>query len=41
MGTVEKNTNVDSAAALLIHFPSVRPQPLYYPPHDKVTGGGG
>ncbi|CAL8254558.1 unnamed protein product [Arctogadus glacialis] len=37
MGTVEKNTNVDSAAALLIHFPSVRPQPLYYPPHDKIS----
>ncbi|CAL8280638.1 unnamed protein product [Boreogadus saida] len=37
MGTVEKNTNVDSATALLIHFPSVRPQPLYYPPHDKIS----
>ena len=41
MGTVEKNANVDSAAALLISFPNVRPHPLYYPPHDKVTSGGG
>ena len=40
MGTVEKNANVDSAAALLIRFPNVRPHPLYYPPHDKVTSRG-
>lgn len=36
MGTVEKNPNVDSAAALLIQFPNIRPHPLYYPPLDKV-----
>ncbi|CAL8369312.1 unnamed protein product [Lota lota] len=40
MGTVEKNANVDSAAALLIRFPNVRPHPLYYPPHDKVKDRG-
>ncbi|KAK0150945.1 Phosphatidylinositol 4,5-bisphosphate 3-kinase catalytic subunit delta isoform [Merluccius polli] len=37
MGTVEKNPNVDSAAGLLICFPNVRSQPLYYPPHDKIS----
>ncbi|KAG7273822.1 hypothetical protein CRUP_011114 [Coryphaenoides rupestris] len=37
MGTVEKNPNVDSAASLLICFPNVRPHPLYYPPHDKIS----
>uniref|UniRef100_A0A669F3T8 phosphatidylinositol-4,5-bisphosphate 3-kinase n=1 Tax=Oreochromis niloticus TaxID=8128 RepID=A0A669F3T8_ORENI len=36
MGTVEKNPNVDSAAELLIHFPNIRPHPLYYPPLEKV-----
>uniref|UniRef100_A0A8C7HDB5 phosphatidylinositol-4,5-bisphosphate 3-kinase n=1 Tax=Oncorhynchus kisutch TaxID=8019 RepID=A0A8C7HDB5_ONCKI len=36
MGTVEKNPNVDSAAGLLIHFPNIRPHPLYYPHFDKV-----
>lgn len=36
MGTVEKNPNVDSAAGLLIHFPNVRPHPLYYPSPEKV-----
>uniref|UniRef100_A0A3P9C6T0 phosphatidylinositol-4,5-bisphosphate 3-kinase n=1 Tax=Maylandia zebra TaxID=106582 RepID=A0A3P9C6T0_9CICH len=35
MGTVEKNPNVDSAAELLIHFPNIRPHPLYYPPLEK------
>ncbi|KAJ3586160.1 hypothetical protein NHX12_012561 [Muraenolepis orangiensis] len=37
MGTVEKNPNVDSAAGLLIGFPNIRPHPLYYPPHDKIS----
>uniref|UniRef100_A0AAX7T7I2 phosphatidylinositol-4,5-bisphosphate 3-kinase n=1 Tax=Astatotilapia calliptera TaxID=8154 RepID=A0AAX7T7I2_ASTCA len=36
MGTVEKNPNVDSAAELLIHFPNIRPHPLYYPPLEKI-----
>lgn len=36
MGTVEKNPNVDSAAGLRIHFPNIRPHPLYYPSPDKV-----
>ncbi|XP_034029167.1 phosphatidylinositol 4,5-bisphosphate 3-kinase catalytic subunit delta isoform isoform X1 [Thalassophryne amazonica] len=36
MGTVEKNPNVDSAAGLLIHFPNIRPHPLYFPPLDKL-----
>lgn len=36
MGTVEKNPNVDSAAGLLIHFPNIRPHPLYYPSLEKV-----
>ncbi|XP_020362013.1 phosphatidylinositol 4,5-bisphosphate 3-kinase catalytic subunit delta isoform isoform X1 [Oncorhynchus kisutch] len=36
MGTVEKNPNVDSAAGLLIHFPNIRPHPLYYPHFDKL-----
>lgn len=39
MGTVEKNPNVDSAAGLLIRFPSIRPHPLHYPPLDKVLTG--
>uniref|UniRef100_H3DCH7 phosphatidylinositol-4,5-bisphosphate 3-kinase n=1 Tax=Tetraodon nigroviridis TaxID=99883 RepID=H3DCH7_TETNG len=37
MGTVEKNPNVDSAAGLLIHFPNVRPHPLYYPSPEKIS----
>ncbi|XP_068192668.1 phosphatidylinositol 4,5-bisphosphate 3-kinase catalytic subunit delta isoform isoform X1 [Antennarius striatus] len=37
MGTVEKNPNVDSAAGLLICFHSIRPNPLYYPPLDKIS----
>uniref|UniRef100_A0A8C7H973 phosphatidylinositol-4,5-bisphosphate 3-kinase n=1 Tax=Oncorhynchus kisutch TaxID=8019 RepID=A0A8C7H973_ONCKI len=37
MGTVEKNPNVDSAAGLLIHFPNIRPHPLYYPHFDKMV----
>lgn len=36
MGTVEKNPNVDSAAGLRIHFPNIRPHPLYYPSPEKV-----
>lgn len=36
MGTVEKNPNVDSAAGLSIHFPNIRPHPLYYPSSEKV-----
>lgn len=37
MGTVEKNPNIDSSAGLVIHFPSFRPHPLYYPPLEKVN----
>ncbi|XP_062282645.1 phosphatidylinositol 4,5-bisphosphate 3-kinase catalytic subunit delta isoform [Scomber scombrus] len=37
MGTVEKNPNVDSAAGLQIHFPNIRPYPLYYPPLEKIS----
>uniref|UniRef100_A0A8C4WL05 phosphatidylinositol-4,5-bisphosphate 3-kinase n=1 Tax=Gopherus evgoodei TaxID=1825980 RepID=A0A8C4WL05_9SAUR len=36
MGTVQSNPNTESAAALVICFPSVTPHPVYYPSFEQL-----
>lgn len=36
MGTVQCNPNTESAAALVICFPSVASHPVYYPSFEQV-----
>ncbi|XP_074916435.1 phosphatidylinositol 4,5-bisphosphate 3-kinase catalytic subunit delta isoform isoform X2 [Chelonoidis abingdonii] len=36
MGTVQSNPNTESAAALVICFPSVTPHPVYYPSLEQL-----
>ncbi|XP_029435124.1 phosphatidylinositol 4,5-bisphosphate 3-kinase catalytic subunit delta isoform isoform X2 [Rhinatrema bivittatum] len=36
MGTVQSNPNKESAAALLICFPTTSQHPVYYPPLEKI-----
>uniref|UniRef100_A0A674K5J8 Phosphatidylinositol 4,5-bisphosphate 3-kinase catalytic subunit delta isoform n=1 Tax=Terrapene triunguis TaxID=2587831 RepID=A0A674K5J8_9SAUR len=38
MGTVQSNPNTESAAALVICFPSVLLHPVYYPSFEQVKG---
>lgn len=39
MGTVQCNPNTESAAALVICFPSVAAHPVYYPSFEQVGTG--
>jgi len=40
MGTVQCNPNTESAAALVICFPSVASHPVYYPSFEQVGDAG-
>lgn len=36
MGTIQSNPNTESAAALVISFPSISSHPVYYPSFEQV-----
>uniref|UniRef100_A0A8D0CAT5 Phosphatidylinositol 4,5-bisphosphate 3-kinase catalytic subunit delta isoform n=1 Tax=Salvator merianae TaxID=96440 RepID=A0A8D0CAT5_SALMN len=40
MGTVQTNPNTESAAALVIHFPSLSAYPVYYPSLEQILEQG-